>query len=410
MSNTPFQPHFSQLAERLHNEESSGWNVHRRALEKQRNGEDVVLLSVGDPDFRTPDPIIDNAVSHMRVGRTHYSPALGELNFRRAVADYETRTSPHRCSPEEVAIFPGGTAAIYAVMSCLLDPGDEIVIPDPMYVGYPGIMQALNATIVPVATDPASNFLPDLERIKAAVTSRTKVVFVNTPGNPTGTIIDKQTLQGLAAFCYDRGLWLVCDEVYSMFTFDKPHISLRASAERLDNLVMIDGLSKSHAMSGWRMGWVVGPIGLMQHLENYATTSLFGCPQFIQDAAAFALSNDEYYVREMRDEYKKRRDYVVAQINQIPGLSCHRPEAGMFVIIDVSSFDSDDIRFAEQLLDAENVSVVPGSAFGSSTRGHIRLSLVQPLHTLKEGCARLANFAAAVGPLKTVSEQHEHKS
>ena len=409
MTATPFQAHFSQMAQRLHSDESSGWNVHQRALEKQRHGEDVVLLSVGDPDFRTPEPIIDNAVSHMRVGRTHYSPALGELNFRRAVADYETRTSPQRCSPDEVAIFPGGTAAIYAVMSCLLDPGDEIVIPDPMYVGYPGIMQALDATIVPVATDPASNFLPDLERIKAAVTPRTKLVFVNTPGNPTGTIIDKKTLQGLAAFCYANDLWLVCDEVYSMFTFDKPHVSLRASADKLDNLVMIDGLSKSHAMSGWRMGWVVGPTSLMPHLENYATASLFGCPQFIQDAAAFALSNDEYYVQEMREEYKKRRDYVVAQINQIPGLSCHLPEAGMFVMVNVTAFDSDDVRFAENLLDAENVSVVPGSAFGASTRGHIRFSLVQPLQTLKEGCERLARFAAQIDPASASAVQKNNK-
>lgn len=393
MATRHFRPHFSQLAERLYDDEYSGWNVHRRALEKQRNGEDVVLLSVGDPDFRTPDPIIDNAVSHMRVGRTHYSPALGELNFRRAVADYETRTSPYPCSPDEVAIFPGGTAAIYAVMSCLLDAGDEIVIPDPMYVGYPGIMQAINATIVPIETDPATNFLPELDEIKAAVTSRTRVVFINTPGNPTGTIIPKKTLKALAAFCYDKGLWLVCDEVYSMFTFSKPHISLRASAERLENVVMIDGLSKSHAMSGWRMGWVVGPTGLMHHLENYATTSLFGCPQFIQDAAAFALSNDEYYVQEMCAEYKKRRDYVVDQINRIDGLSCHCPQAGMFVMVNVTALDTDDTRFAENLLDAENVSVVPGSAFGNSTRGHIRFSLVQPLHTLKEGCKRLARFA-----------------
>lgn len=393
MTATKFRPYFSQLAHRLYDDEYSGWNVHRRALEKQRRGDDVVLLSVGDPDFRTPEPIIDNAVSHMRVGRTHYSPALGELNFRRAVADYETRTSPYPCSFAEVAIFPGATAAIYAVMSCLLNADDEIVIPDPMYVGYPGIMQAVNAKIVSVATDPAANFLPDLDAIKAAVTPRTKVVFVNTPGNPTGTIIERDTLAELAAFCHARGLWLVCDEVYSMFTFDKPHISLRAAAASLDNVVMIDGLSKSHAMSGWRMGWVVGPTSLMYHLENYATTALFGCPQFIQDAAAFALSNDEYYVQEMREEYKKRRDYVVDRVNAVPGLSCHRPEAGMFVMVNVSAFDADDTRFAENMLDAEHVSVVPGSAFGNSARGHIRFSLVQPMHVLKEGCNRLARFA-----------------
>jgi arginine:pyruvate transaminase len=328
----------------------------------------------------------------MRVGRTHYSPALGEMNFRRAVADLESRTSPHACSPENVAIFPGGTSAIHAVMSCLLDEGDEVIIPDPMYVGYPGIMRGINATIVPVITDPEDNFSVKCEDIIPLVTPRTRVVFINTPGNPTGTIIGQETLRELAAFCYDHNIWLVCDEMYSMFAYEKRHKSLRASAERLDNVVMIDGLSKSHAMSGWRMGWVIAPESLMPHLENYAASTLFGCTQFIQDAAAFALSNDEYYVDEMRAEYKMRRDLVVSCINQIEGLSCQTPESGMFVMADITKLSTDDIAFAEDFLQAEKVSVVPGSAFGTSTKGHLRISLVQPQNILREGCERLARY------------------
>jgi arginine:pyruvate transaminase len=383
---------FSQLARRLDSDSGDAWQVHEQAMQMKQRGEDVVVLSIGDPDFRTPEPIIDNAVSHMRVGRTHYSPALGELNLRRAVADYETRTSPHPCSADEVSIFPGATSAIYSVMSCLLDAGDEIVLTDPWYVGYEPIMQALDVKVKTVMALPENGFEPQYEDFVQAVTDKTRVIFVNTPGNPSGAIIARETLANLASFCIEAGIWLVCDEVYSMFTYEKPHISLRTSAEQLDNIVVIDGLSKSHAMSGWRVGWVVGPVELTKQLGNFAAMSIFGCPQFIQDAAAFALNNDEYYVSEMRAKYQKRRDLVCAQLKRMPGLKYLCPESGMFIMVDVSDIEEDDKVFAQKLLDAERVSVLPGSAFGNSTRGHVRFSLVQPEEVLLEGCKRLENF------------------
>jgi arginine:pyruvate transaminase len=383
---------FSQLARRLDSDSGDAWQVHEQAMQMKQRGEDVVVLSIGDPDFRTPEPIIDNAVSHMRVGRTHYSPALGELNLRRAVADYETRTSPHPCSADEVSIFPGATSAIYSVMSCLLDAGDEIVLTDPWYVGYEPIMQALDVKVKTVMALPENGFEPQYEDFVQAVTDKTRVIFVNTPGNPSGAIIARETLANLASFCIEAGIWLVCDEVYSMFTYEKPHISLRTSAEQLDNIVVIDGLSKSHAMSGWRVGWVVGPVELTKQLGNFAAMSIFGCPQFIQDAAAFALNNDEYYVSEMRAKYQKRRDLVCAQLKRMPGLKYLCPESGMFIMVDVSDIEEDDKVFAQKLLDAERVSVLPGSAFGNSTRGHVRFSLVQPEEILLEGCKRLENF------------------
>ncbi len=383
---------FSQLTERLGVKGSDAWAVHDEAMELKRRGADVILLSIGDPDFRTPEPIVDNAVSHMRVGRTHYSPALGELNLRRAVADYETRVSPHRCQVEEVAIFPGVTAAIYAVMSCLLDPGQEVIVVDPMYVGYEPILNALQANIQIVVARANAGFVPTYEDLVNAVTPATRVMFLNTPGNPTGSIIGPALLSRMADFCQQRNIWLVCDEVYSMFTYHKPHISLRTAADKLDNLVVIDGLSKSHAMSGWRMGWTVGPKDLTNHLGNFSAMSMFGCPQFIQDAAAFALNNDEYYVKDMRDRYQLRRDKVCARLDKMKMLSYHKPDSGMFVMIDVSKVESDDKVFAKNLLDAQKMSVLPGAAFGLSTCGHVRFSLVQPMDVLMEGCDRLEKF------------------
>ena len=366
--------------------------MHEEALSLGRKGEDVILLSIGDPDFRTPEPIIDNAMSHMRVGRTHYSPALGEINLRRAIADYETRVSPYRCWVEEVAVFPGVTAAIYAVMQCLLDAGDEVVLVDPMYVGYEPIMAALDVDMNVVKAHRSNGFIPTIDDLTAAITKRTKVVFINTPSNPTGAIIDRSLLAQLAAFCQSRNIWLVCDEVYSMFTYDKPHVSLRTAAACIDNIVVIDGLSKSHAMSGWRMGWAVGPPALINHLDRFSAMSMFGCPQFIQDAAAFALNNDEYYVKDMRDRYKIRRDKVCARLASMPRLSYHCPDSGMFIMVDVRQIEADDKVFAKQLLDAKRVSVLPGSAFGASTSGHVRFSLVQPMNVLMSGCDRLQQF------------------
>ena len=391
-----FEPRFSELTRRLGTHHGSAWETHERALEMERQGEDVILLSVGDPDFRTPEPIIDNAVSYLRVGRTHYSPALGEIKLRRAVADLETRSSPHPCTSAEVAVFPGATNAVYSVMSCLLDPGDEVVVPEPMYVGYPTIMATIGATVVSVPLRVADDFSLDMGAIKAAVTDKTRVVFINNPGNPTGSIISGADLRDLAGFCRERNVWLVCDEVYSMFTYSGRHRSLRASAEEIDNVVMIDGLSKSHAMSGWRIGWAVGPRNLIEQLGAHAGATLFGCPQFIQDASAFALENDQQYVAEMCAEYAARRDLVLRKLEKLEALHCHKPEAGMFIMCDVDGTGMDGREFARQLLDAERVSVVPGDAFGPSASKCVRLGLAQPRHVLKRACKRIRRFIEAL--------------
>ena len=391
-----FKARYSELSARLAGNDTGAWEVHDRALAMERDGEDVILLCVGDPDFRTPEPIIDNAVSYLRVGRTHYSPALGEMKLRRAVADLETATSPHPCSADEVAIFPGATNAIHSVMSCLLSPGDEVVVPEPMYVAYPQIMAALEATLVSVPLKVEEDFALDVPAMKAAVTERTRVMFVNTPGNPTGSIIDKTELAELAAFCLDLDIWLVCDEVYSMFTYDGKHRSLRACVECLDNVVMIDGLSKSHAMSGWRIGWAVGPQELVQKLGDFAGATLFGCPQFIQDASAFALENDQHYVARMREEYRQRRDLVLKRLGKLPGLRCHQPRAGMFIMCEVGDTGMDGREFASRLLDAEKVSVVPGDAFGPSASHCVRIGLAQPGHVLKRACKRIKRFIEAL--------------
>ncbi|MEM1404472.1 MAG: pyridoxal phosphate-dependent aminotransferase [Pseudomonadota bacterium] len=387
-----FQARYSRLTERLSGEDTDVWEVHDRALAMQRNGDDVILLSVGDPDFRTPEPIIDNAVSHLRVGRTHYSPALGEIKFRRAVADLETQTSPHPCTIEEVAIFPGATAAIYGALSCLLDPGDEIVIPEPMYVGYTPIMRALDVNVKTVPLNVNKGFALDVDAVIDTLSDETRVLFINTPGNPTGTIIPASDIRRLGEECRNRGVWFVCDEVYSLFCYEGMHYSARRSCAQIDNVVMIDGLSKSHAMSGWRMGWVVAPPPLVERLGGFAGATLFGSPQFIQDASAFALENDQVYVKEMRDEYRTRRDEVLERLKKVALINCTRPHAGMFIMCDVSATGMNGKEFAFRLLEEQGVSVIPGDAFGPSAAQFVRMGLAQDLTTLKRACKRIRDF------------------
>jgi arginine:pyruvate transaminase len=391
----PFSGRFSALTERLGGDTSEVWAVHERACELLAAGEEVYLLSVGDPDLPTLPSTVAHAIESLREGRTHYAPGAGERRLREVIAGIEERSAGRPCSPDDIIVFPGATNAIYGVMSCLLDAGDEIIIAEPMYIGYRGIFAALGAKVVPVALDVNNGFKLNVERLTAAITGDTRVIFINTPGNPAGNMIPADQLRVLADLCSKRDIWLVSDEVYSMITFEDRHVSLRTAAERLENVIVIDGLSKSHAMTGWRLGWVVSHQKLVEHLLRFSSATIFGCAQFVQDAAAFALQNDEQYMTDVRSEYKERRDFVCDRIASIPLIDCAKPEAGMFVMLDVSGLNTDGMRFAEDLLEEQRVSVLPGAGFGSSTRDYVRLSLAQPLSCLKESMNRIERFVDA---------------
>ena len=292
----------------------------------------------------------------------------------------------------EVIIYPGATNAIYSVLACLLDAGDDVVVMQPMYVGYDGIFRALSLNKIGVALDVATGFAFNLSRVKETITPSTRLVFINTPGNPAGNIISAADLEALASYCLERNIWLICDEVYSMITFDGAHVSLRKAAQSLDNVVIVDGMSKSHAMTGWRLGWTVSPTEVADRLLAFTSSTIFGCCQFVQDAAAHALDNDEEYINGVREEYQQRRNYVCERVAGIPGLSCHVPEAGMFIMIHVDIFDMDGLKFAQQLLVDEGVSVLPGLGFGECTSAYVRVSLAQPINILRPAFDQIERF------------------
>lgn len=382
-------PPLSRRSARLAAPAADVWRVHDTALERLASGDDVILLSVGDPDFPTPEPIKQHTLAQLAADRTHYSPVLGEPALRQAIADLETRTTGRAFEPGQFVIFPGATAALFSTFACIADSGAELIVPEPMYIGYRGIFAALGLRVVSVPLDGSRNFALDPNRLIDTMTSATRAVVLNTPGNPCGNIIPASTLARIARACAERDIWLVCDEVYSLFTFEQPHISLLRVTEDLSNVVVIDGLSKSHAMSGWRIGWACAPPALVGALGQFSTSAYFGSCQFVQDGAAYALAHDEPFVQKMCDEYQARRDYLVGRITHIDGLACQSPQAGMFVMVDVSTVTPDGGRFAEALLDLAGISTIPGIGFGASSRHYVRVSLTRPIDVLKTACDRL---------------------
>lgn len=387
---------FSKSIQRLSQRSSNVWDIHDKACARLDAGEEIHLLSVGDPDLATLDTTINHTIESLRKGRTHYSPGAGEAELLKTIAEIEAKASQKPCSPDEVLIYPGATHAIYSVMACLLDDGDEIVVPEPMYIGYHGIFDAIGAKVVNVPLEVHDNFNLDADAVKAAISENTKVLFLNTPGNPAGNMIAPEVLADLAQYCLQRNIWLVCDEVYSMITYDKRHTSIRRAAAKLDNIIIIDGLSKSHAMTGWRLGWSVAPAAVTEKLLQFSSSIIFGCCQFIQDAATFALKNDEAYMNSMREEYKTRRDYAYKRLKTMPGLKCQAPQGGMFLMVDVTDIAADGFAFASDLLDKQGVSVLPGEGFGPSTKGFVRISLTLGVSELEKALDKVEQYTLSL--------------
>lgn len=365
---------FSRTSARLAAPGSDVWKVHYDALERFEQGDDILLLSVGDPDFNTPDYISEHVIERIKAGRTHYSTAQGETHLRQAIADLERRGTGIPFSAEQVSIFPGATAALYAIFASILDEGDSVLVPEPMYVGYHSIFDALGTELITVPLRPPG-FVLDVDELMAQVKPNTRAVLVNTPGNPCGNIIPPESLTRLAEACRARNLWLVCDEVYSLITFDQPHISLLKCTQSFDNIAVVDGLSKSHAMTGWRLGWIIGSQALVDAATRFSGAAFFGVSQFIQDGAAYALENDADDVEIMRKAYEARRDYAMQRLDAIQGLSYFRAAGGMFVMIDATAVANDGDSFSERLLAQTGISTIPGNAFGPSARNYVRLSL-----------------------------------
>jgi arginine:pyruvate transaminase len=381
---------YSGLTQRIAGEGAAAWQIHYRALELREKGVDVLLLSVGDPDFDTPRPIVQACIDSLLAGDTHYAAVRGSRELRDSIVSRYRRRSGQTVDVDEVIVMPGAQCAVYSVVQCLLDPGDEVIVAEPMYVTYEGVFGACGAKVVPVAVRPENGFRVDPADVAALITPKTRAILLNSPNNPSGASLPLMIWQELASLCIRYNLWLISDEVYSELLYEGEHISPASLPGMAERTATINSLSKSHAMSGWRVGWVIGPKPLIDHLEHLSLCMLFGIPDFVQKAAQVALDGNLPEVAMMREEYRQRRDLVCASLNASAGLRAVRPDGGMFVMVDVRQTGVCAQRFAERLLEGYGVSVLAGEAFGPSAAGHIRIGLVVDQQKLADACRRIA--------------------
>ncbi|MDT8840932.1 aminotransferase class I/II-fold pyridoxal phosphate-dependent enzyme [Paraburkholderia fungorum] len=387
---------YSNLVERLQGRRTSAWEIHRVAQQALANGEDVIVLSVGDPDFATPAPIVERAIEALRGGDTHYSAVSGREPLRAAIAEEHVRTTGCAVSAANVILTAGAQNGVFATSLCLLEAGDEVIVPEPMYLTYEACVRAAGATLVPVPVDSARAFHLDCDALEAALTPRTKAIFFATPCNPTGVVMPRADLERIAQLACRHDLWVLSDEVYADLTFEREHVSIAAMPGMAERTVTLGSLSKSHAMAGWRVGWAIGPALLIEHMGRLALAMLYGLPGFIQQAALTALQNKAPIVAGMRELYRRRRDVVFERLRHVPGLRCLLPEAGMFMMVDVSGTGLHTVDFTWQLFRAQGVSLLDASAFGETANGFVRLGFVVDEASLIDACERIAAFVGGL--------------
>lgn len=384
----------SDFTRRISGDGPEAWKTHGRARARQRAGDDVIILSIGDPDFDTPRPIIEAAYAALNDGYTHYADLVGTAELRTAIAGYQGKLSGVEIDPADVVVVAGAQCGLFASAMCTMDPGDEVIVPSPTYVTYPAVVGGPGATLVSVATDPEYGFAIDVDAIRAAVTPRTKVIMLNSPNNPSGAMVSLEALEGIAEICKKHDLWLICDQVYSGLVFEGDHICPLSLPDMAERTLVINSVSKSHAMTGWRLGWIIIPEHMRKIFSNLMLCMLYGISAFTQQAALAAFDQDLSELEEMKQAFAARRDTMARGFEGVEGLVCRTPPAGMFCMIDVRQTGLSSYEFAEQLLDAEGVSTLPGDAFGPSGAGHLRISLMVSEERLADACTRITRFAA----------------
>lgn len=373
--------------------ESVTLRVADRARALEQSGQPVVKLQTGDPDFRTPSAVVAAAYQSMQAGETHYCATRGLLELREAVANRLQSANQLCYDPGlEVLVTHGGVHAIYCAVNALLAPGDEAVILDPSWMPYVSATIAAGGVPVRVSSTWENNFKPTISQITACLTERTRLVILNTPGNPTGQIWSAGELGELADVLVDRNIMAISDEVYESLVFDgRRHVSLATLPGMRERTITVGSLSKTYAMTGWRVGYLAAEAAIVSQALKLSQYSITNVAPFIQRAAVVALTDASVsrFVEESRRVYSARRDLLVGELRRIPHIRVMEPQGAFYVMIDISTVAGDSIDFATRLLDQERLCLVPGVGFGKSAEGTLRMTFAAGEADLLEGVRRL---------------------
>jgi aspartate/methionine/tyrosine aminotransferase len=373
------------------------FEVLAKARRLEAQGKKVVHLEIGEPDFATPDNIVEAGISAMQNGYTHYTPASGILEAREAVAGFVARTLKTEVDPSEVVLVPGSKNVLLFTLLACIEPGDEVILPDPGYPAYASQVNFIGGVPKPVTLREESGFRMDLDELASLITPKTRMLIVNTPQNPTGGVLTAEDVEFVCELAHKHDLLVVSDEIYSQLVYGFQHVSPLSHPGMRERTVLMDGLSKSYAMTGWRLGYAVAPKALAAKLDTLMINSSSCAAGFTQMAAIEALSapESEHAVARMVKVFEHRRNLIVDGLNAIPGMRCARPEGAFYAFPNIEGTGFDEHELADRLLSEAGVAVLPGTAFGRAGKGFIRLAYTQSEDELTSGLDRIREFIAA---------------
>lgn len=365
--------------------------VKARALEKQ--GRDIVHLEIGEPDFDTPANIVGAAVDALHTGWTHYGPSSGLPDLRQAIADDVARSRHIQVSPDEVVVVPGGKPIIFFTMLALIEEGDEVIYPNPGFPIYESMINFLGGKAVPIRLREEMDFRLDVNELADLITDRTKLIIINSPQNPTGGVLEKRDIQDIAQAIGDRDIMVLTDEIYSRLLFEGEHFSIASIPEMRERSIILDGFSKTYAMTGWRMGYGVMRQDLANHIARLMTNSNSCTASFTQMAGVEALRGDQTSVKKMNTEFQRRRDYFAERINRIKGFSCKVPKGAFYMFPNITKTGWKSKLLADTLLEEAGVAVLSGTAFGAYGEGYLRFSIANSMDNIAKALDRVEDWA-----------------
>jgi aspartate/methionine/tyrosine aminotransferase len=387
---TQFELHLAGRMSRLGTETAFEVLGRARALEKQ--GRDIVHLEIGEPDFDTPGNVIEAGVDALRHGWTHYGPATGLPELRQTIADYVSRTRNVPVASEEVVVVPGGKPIIFFTMLALVDGGDEVIYPNPGFPIYESMVNYSGGKAIPIPLREERDFAVDVRELASLINDRTRLIILNSPHNPTGGVLTKKDVLQIAEAIGDRNIMVLSDEIYSRLQYEGEHFSIMSVPGFKERTILLDGFSKTYAMTGWRMGYGVMRPDLAVQIARLATNSTSCTASFTQMAGIEALRGDQSSVDKMNSEFERRRDVFVAGLNKIKGFSCRLPKGAFYAFPNITQTGWTSKKLADALLEQAGVACLSGTAFGEHGEGYLRFSVANSLENLNKALGRIEEW------------------
>jgi aspartate aminotransferase len=377
--------------------------VFARAKELEKQGRSIIHLELGEPDFHPAAPVVDALRAAVAAGRDRYVSPRGIPSLREAIADYLKRTRGVHAAPEQVLIAPGCKMALSLAMMALIEPGDEVLYPDPGFPIYPSFVRGLGSKAVPFFLEEKNQFQPDMQEIAGKISPRTRVLIFNSPNNPTGTVFSEAALSQIAALAAKHDLWILSDEIYARILFSGVYTSIWSLPSMAERTVIIDGFSKSFAMTGWRLGYAVAPQRVIDAMDLLVLNTFTCAAEFTQVAAIEALRDSTEAVDAMVAEYRKRRELFVAGLNHISGFRCQLPQGAFYAWVNIEDTGLTAQELASTLLEEAGVAAIAGAAFGTAGKNYLRFSLVSARNLLEEALERIQRVSARWSAVRAVS-------